>query len=767
MMRRLLLLAAFAAWPACEACQACQAYQPLSVEIEAPLVGQTPVAEKEWDGVLVEFGSPSAIPLLGEGWSFGETAPDGNAFRWAVGDEASFRFESGSAGRRLAWIECQPHRFPGAPAQALGISLNGNELPPLHLHEGRGRYPVELSLVEGENVMEIRFRYARAPRDTEGDSQDRRRLAVAFYRFDVPPEGAPAVPGRPGPFALVEPEAGPAGVFIPAGGRLSYFLEVPPASRLSVQLGAREPERLLAPAGATLRVRIRPADGAEIEEVGEASAPRGDVIGLEISLDSMVGQRVELSFLAESADLFVRPTLLHAPVSEVATEHNVQGGLNVLLLVLDGASASRMSAYGYPKSTTPEIEKLAQHSVVFDHAICQAVYTIASVGSVLTGQYPERHQSVSFADRLPSSAVTLPGLLTREGFTTAGFSGNAVVSSTFGLDSGYQEFQLARDLPGYTGHGDSVLGSFLGWLEENAEERFLAYVHFREPHFPYDPPPPYDTRFGPASLFPKGLTDWEEVEAYNRAAARGEDVPAEVLERIRTLYEGNLAYVDHLVGEILDELDRRGLSERTAIFLTADHGEALFEHGFIGHNTQLYDESVRVPLIVRVPGVAPRRVTDIVELIDLAPTVLDLVGLGALPAAAEMQGRSLLPLVLGDRLAPRPAFSRTLWNKPRYAVQDSRSKYIWDSRNGAQELYDLTRDPQEAVNVVGEGGVTAGFWRQEIFHWLRQQEHLRAGAPPPEEVLVPEDLGRYLGGVGYLQYVETQPDDEPQKPIDD
>jgi len=735
-------------------------------ETALPLAGRAPVAEKAWDGILVEFGSPSALPLLGEGWSFGETAPDGNTFRWAVGDRASFQFTSSFAGSRLAWIECQPHRFPGAPAQALGITLNGRELPPLHLRDGRSRYPLELSLVEGENNMEIRFRYARAPRDTVEDSQDRRPLAVAFYRFDVPPEGTPVVSGRPGPFSLVAPYSGPPGVFLPAGGHLSYFLEVPAgARRLTVEVGAREPERLLAPAGARLRVRIRsePRGRVEVEEIGEASAPRGEVVELEIPLESLAGQRVELSFLAESAGLLVRPILFQIPVVETPVRDPlpVPTGLNVLLLVLDGASAGRMSAYGYPKPTTPEIEKLARQSVVFDQAICQAVYTIASIGSVLTGQYPERHQSVSFADRLPASSVTLPGLLTGEGFATAGFSGNAVVSSTFGLDGGYQEFHLARELDGYTGHGDSVLRSFLGWLEEKPRPPFFAYVHFREPHFPYDPPPPFDTLFGPGSVFPAGLQDWEEVEAFNRAAARGEEVPAEVVDRIRTLYEGNLAYADHLVGEILEQLDRLDLSERTAVILTADHGEALFEHGFIGHNTQLYQESVRVPLMVRLPGVTPGRVGQIVELIDLAPTILEIAGRGELPAVQEMQGRSVLPLLFGKHLEPRPAFSRTLWNKPRYAVLDSRHKYIWDSRTGASELYDLDRDPQEAVNLADESNVTAGFFREQVFHWLREQEHLRAGAPPPEEALVPEDLGRYLGGVGYLHYIEREM--EPDK----
>jgi arylsulfatase A-like enzyme len=208
-------------------------------------------------------------------------------------------------------------------------------------------------------------------------------------------------------------------------------------------------------------------------------------------------------------------------------------------------------------------------------------------------------------------------------------------------------------------------------------------------------------------------------------------------------------------------LDRLDLSERTAVILTADHGEALFEHGFIGHNTQLYQESVRVPLMVRLPGVTPGRVGQIVELIDLAPTILEIAGRGELPAVQEMQGRSVLPLLFGKRLEPRPAFSRTLWNKPRYAVRDSRHKYIWDSRTGASELYDLDRDPQEAVNLVDESNVTAGFFREQVFHWLREQEHLRAGAPPPEEALVPEDLGRYLGGVGYLHYIEREM--EPDK----
>jgi hypothetical protein len=141
------------------------------------------------------------------------------------------------------------------------------------------------------------------------------------------------------------------------------------------------------------------------------------------------------------------------------------------------------------------------------------------------------------------------------------------------------------------------------------------------------------------------------------------------------------------------------------------------------------------------------------------------VGLGDLPAVEEMQGRSLMPLLFGENLAPRPALSRTLWNKPRYSVENARYKYIWDSRTGAGELYDRSSDPEERVNLAGERKIAAGFWRQQIFHWLREQEHLRAGAAPPEDALVPEDLGRYLGGVGYLQYMKGEK--KPKKKEDD
>jgi len=736
------------------------------------LLSDTSIAEKHWSGTLIEFGSPAARPFLGEGWSYGEQGRDGSAFRWAVGQHASFEFESTESGSQLAWVECES--YPAAPGdgQVVEIRVNDNLLPPLTLREGRARYPLPLTLEQGRNRVELRFSQHHLPsRDSGGE---RRKLAVAFHRWEIPPESEAMGSDRPGPFSIVRSRWGTVGLMLPPGGAVSYYTRLPRRARLVVKAGDRE-SRLLTPPGAVLKVQVLPFDEdesddwAEIVKTRKATAPRGEVMELELPLERLAGKRARLTLSAEGKSLFVVPVLHGLPPEAPSAATKPAGApvRNVLLIVLDGASALRMSAYGYGRPTTPELERFAGQSVLFETAITQAVYTIASVGSLLTGEYPERHQSVSFADRLPASAVTLPGLLTLQGFRTAGFAGNAVVSSAFGLDRGYQEFHPVSQLANYSGRADSVTRLVLPWLEKHRGERFFAYVHYREPHFPYIPPPPYDRLFGGRSLFPNGIRDWETVESLNRAAASGAEIPQATLERITALYEGSLAYVDSEVGTILRKLERLGLTGQTAVIVTADHGEALFEHRYIGHNTQLYEESVRVPLLLRAPNIAPRRVATPVELIDLAPTILDLVGPAENAPSAQkvkMQGRSLLPLARGDEAAgptepsenERLAFSRTLWDMPRYAARDGRFKYIWDSRSGSEELYDLRLDPRESIDRGPERPLTRAFFRQQLMGFLREQERLRTGAPPPESSEITEALGGYLGTVGYFEHLKKK-----------
>jgi arylsulfatase A-like enzyme len=693
-----------------------------------------PVAEKRFSGVLLELGAPQALPFLAEGWSYGEPAPDGSLFRWAVSERAAFRFVSEREGAHLGYLECEPFLYPGSPAQFLAVIVNGTELAPFELRPGRDRYPVELPLARGENEIELRFRYAGTPTRS---SKEKRPLAAAFYRFEVPYEPWTA---RVGPFGAIE-----GGVYVPSGGTLSFFLELPKSARLRLGAGSEEAAPLRAPSGAEVTVTV----SAEEREIWSERFALSRIGGetWERELPEAPDSPVEVSFQPGSHDLLLRPEIL-APRVNVEPESNdrPERARNIVVIVLDGASALRMGLYGGDDGATPTIDALGRESVVFDSAVSQAVYTIASIGSLLTGQYPDRHQSVSFADRLRDDVVTLPSILGRGGYRTAAFAGNAVVSKTFGLDRGYEKFVPVWESEGYTGHGDSVVSAFEGWLESRPEEPFFAYIHLREPHFPYNPPPPFDTRFGPDSPYPSGLEDSALVEVLNRKAAAGEPPVAEVLARVRALYLGNLAYADSLVGRILTKLD-----PETIVILTSDHGEALFEHGFLGHNTQLYEESIRIPLLIKGPGLTPRRVSDLVELIDLTPTIVELAGLANVPEAARFQGRSLVPALAGKRLPEKLAFSRTLWAKPRYSVRNERSKLIWDSRTGATELFDLENDPEERASLTNPA--LEGYLKQELFLWYREQERLKAVDPSPDDAVLSEEERRELESLNYLDHL--------------
>jgi arylsulfatase A-like enzyme len=694
-----------------------------------------PVAEKRWDGVLLELGAPQALPFLGEGWSYGEPAPDGSLFRWAVTERSSFRFESDREGTHLAYLECEPFVYPGSPAQWIEAVLNGSPLPPFELRPGRDRYPLELPIVRGENRLELRFRYAGEPARS---SKEKRRLAAAFYRFEMP-----FTDRRAGAFAPVGD-----GILGPAEGSLTFFLELPARARLELRAGAPD---FPAPAGAAVTASLV---GEERELWSETfTLSRMGAETWERDLPTTSGAAVELKLQAGSQDLVLHPELLiPRPQNAAPPRLDPASPPNIVVVVLDGASAGRIGLYGGEAQTTPVLDALGRESVVFGAAVTQAVYTIASIGSLLTGQYPDRHQSVSFADRLRDDVVTLPALLSRAGYRTAAFPGNAVVSKPFGLDRGYQEFFPVWEGEDYSGHGDSVVAAFEKWISKDPAKPFFAYVHFREPHFPYNPPPPFDTQFSTGPLYPDGLRDTPVVDELNRKAASGEALPEETLARVRGLYLGNLAYVDGLVGKILSLLD-----DETIVIVTADHGEALFEHGFLGHNTQLYEESIRIPLLIRARGVASRRVPDLVQLIDLTPTVAELAGIARAPEVSRFQGRSLVPALSGHSLPERLAFSRTLWAKPRYSVRSSRFKLIWDTRTGGTELYDLSSDPGERAPLSSR--VREGYLRQELLLWYREQERLKAEEPAPDDAILSEEERRRLESLNYIDHL---PEKKPQ-----
>lgn len=382
---------------------------------------------------------------------------------------------------------------------------------------------------------------------------------------------------------------------------------------------------------------------------------------------------------------------------------------NLVVLTLDTVRRDHLSVYGYTQPTTPRLEAFADESVVFWNAIAQDTNTNPSHASMFTGQYPHVHGNRANGQILRPGVATLASILRDEGFTTAGFISSAVLESAgSGLDRGFEVYDDA--FPGRRRTGAHTVERARRWLAAQPDEgRHLLFVHLYDAHGPYRPPAVHAQRFRSPSVqerLPRVPRHMRLVDEHDRPFSR--------LGQYVDQYDATLRHLDDLFEQLRRAIDL----EDTAVIVLADHGETLGEryHG-LDHGGQVFDEQIRIPLLVYAPRLAPRRVDELVQTVDLLPTALDLLGI-APPAAHSIQGHSLAPLLLGDeaRGAPAPAFSAARAVAARhgdrgYVLDRSRRIQSVRSQNwklirypGAQddylELYDLKADPGEKHDLA-------------------------------------------------------------------
>ncbi len=739
------------------------------------LAARAAVAET-WSGAdVLRFGTPAAEPRL----TFGFHREAGGAdepFLWSKGEaEVAFLWER--AEPRVAILDAMP--FKGAPGQAVQLQLNGAAIGDFPLNDARHRYRIALPAEPqkaGDNRLRFVFAKTASPSDTDPRSLDKRQLGAAFYSLvtgaasdasledllgrDAPrPFVAGLEKGVPA-LTLVGPAVVRFALRLPPGGELRFTPELLPAARAAA--GA-----------ATFRVLLEDEASGEREIWSRVQDARSAVSGEQVvRLPGRAGDIVRLGFAVGEAGhprfawgRLVAPRVLGTGGSEPLEPEPISRELdaraeplrrslaaakaNVLFVILDAGRARSFGAYGYPRDTTPAIDRLASEGVVFERVYTPAVYTLGAMSSVWTSQYPDRHHSeVSFSARLPKDRLTLAELLSAQGVHTAGFVANAVAGKLFGFDRGFSEFHELWTTLGTS--ASSFRKALPPWLKQNRDRRFFAYLHFREPHFPYDPEPPFDTRFGPDGPIPKAV---RRQEPFFRDVNQGRRTfSEEEREHLVRLYDGNLAFADQEVGAIRRALEAEGLLERTVVIVAADHGEELLEHGWIGHNVHVFEPSVRVPLVVRFPngtGPAKRRVSALTDLLDVAPTIADVFGvLGKGGSDREFQGRSLLPVLEG---APgKPAvLSRSVWDRPRYALRDERYKYVYYTQTGEEFLYDLDTDPGESRDVAPEEPLRTAYYRQSLHAWTLRLARRGPGGGEAAELSC--EQCENLRSLGYIQ----------------
>jgi arylsulfatase A-like enzyme len=330
-----------------------------------------------------------------------------------------------------------------------------------------------------------------------------------------------------------------------------------------------------------------------------------------------------------------------------------QGPPNVLLISVDTLRRDHVGCYGYARDTTPHLDALAETGAVFDNTLSTSSWTLPAHATMLTGRYPSSHGLVDDGTQLAEGVGTVAEPLRDGGYHTFGTVAHVYVSSEYGLDRGFVTFDDGLLEGGATNpRGDQVTRRFTQLLREApADQPFFGFAHYFDPHWDYEPPPPFDGQFTDPRY--DGTIDGSLSALLE--AQRGGPLSAEDLGQLVALYDGEIAYVDAQIGRILDVLEELGHRDHTVVVVTADHGEEFGEHANYGHGKTLYGEQLHVPLIVagtdRLP--AGSRRTEMVSLVDLAPTLRDLATLPADPAA---EGRSLLDEAPTD---PRTLFAET------------------------------------------------------------------------------------------------------------
>lgn len=312
-----------------------------------------------------------------------------------------------------------------------------------------------------------------------------------------------------------------------------------------------------------------------------------------------------------------------------------------VLISVDTLRADRLGAYGHPRPTSPFFDRLAARGVLFENAIAPYPATLVSHMSMFTGLYPPQHGVYPPAVVLPERIPTLPQRFQEGGFRTQGHTEGGFVGWGFGFERGFEVY----DDTGYTVDTDieATFGRGLDFLRAlGSDERFFLFLHTYSVHDPYDPPPDFVAEFDQHGPAPD--SSGERIRGFNHG--REAIAPAEV-ERFARRYEASVRYVDSVLEDFVDELERLGLLADTTVVITSDHGEEFLEHGKLGH-TQLYPELLHVPLLIVHPDrAAGVRVADVVSLVDVAPTLVELAGL---PPFSDIAGRSLAPYLVDPGL---------------------------------------------------------------------------------------------------------------------
>jgi arylsulfatase A-like enzyme len=509
-----------------------------------------------------------------------------------------------------------------------------------------------------------------------------------------------------------------------------------------------------------------------------------------VDLADFAGANVTLSLSATSE----KPGTIAfwgAPAIRARVGKDGQGPPQTVMLVqLDTLRTDHLELYGYERQTAPVLKRLAGEGAFFQNAITQTSWTKAATPSIHTSLYPSTHGVHAIPDRLPSSAHTIAEAYRDAGYATASFSSVAFTGQFTNLHQGFEELHESESTVGRAGpRGAKTSREFVDrlvdWLDGHRDVPSFVYLHFFDPHSPYEPNKPYDTMWAD----PKGRDEYlRQQEALKKTvkdafmAQRGMATPEELkaagidaeayLRYSKDWYDGSIRGMDTELGRLVERIDELGLHDRAVLALYADHGEEFHEHGSMWHGRTVYGEMIRVPLVLWAPGRVPKglKVDEPVELIDVMPTLLEVSGL---PVPKEAQGQSLRPLLVasdgkgtvaangGWKRRPIVSEKQSLGGKEfpnaseSYAITDANWKLIQNVVRPPDkpefELYDFYKDPHDQHDLAAANAEVVARMGKMLEGWRRMTKQARLESDSEAtQGMTAEQLER-LRSLGYVK----------------
>ncbi|MCK4751833.1 MAG: sulfatase [Planctomycetes bacterium] len=418
---------------------------------------------------------------------------------------------------------------------------------------------------------------------------------------------------------------------------------------------------------------------------------------------------------------------------------------NIILISIDTLRADFLGCHGYPRPTSPTLDKLASKGVLFEDASSPSPWTLPAHVSLLSGLYPSRHSVKDVQTKISTDIPTLASILSRHGYATAAIVNSLLLDEKFGFGRGFDHYSRIPETGDAVGCSPAIAAEAMDWLLKNRNQQFFLFLHYYDVHSDYSSLPRYEDQFvGPYFGMADGTTNQLLQFRKGHVKLNENDV-----KHLTDLYAASIRQLDDELEKFFSFLRKRKMLDNTLIVVTSDHGEEFLEHGGVLHGRTQFQELIHVPLIFQGLNLPRgRRVEHMVSLVDVFPTVLALAGVGV-PSAID--GVDLSPLWRERGFEPpmRFIFAEADHNNKKddikRAIRQQRYKLHYDILTDKTQLYDLSEDPGEKVNIISEHGDLSKLLFKRLKDFMSDEK-----AGQSREVLAPEEIQK-LKALGYLQ----------------